>query len=159
MQFAAIIAAALLGAVPAFAGQRAWCVGGANPRDVEKGCSDNGIKLVSSSPSSSSSSFRFITTQNLYVFAFFLLQRGKRKLTQFLRFFSKGMREPAARLPPRITGRWPMSASTLEPSLLSMATARGGTISSQLWIMSGIFHEASVEIGDQKGRIAKGWNI
>ncbi|CAK1355995.1 hypothetical protein CB0940_00344 [Cercospora beticola] len=45
MQFAAIIAAALLGAVPAFAGQRAWCVGGANPADVTKGCSDNGIKL------------------------------------------------------------------------------------------------------------------
>lgn len=46
MQFAIVIAAALLGAVPAFAKQAAWCVGGADAGQVQKGCTDNGLALV-----------------------------------------------------------------------------------------------------------------
>ncbi|GIZ41009.1 hypothetical protein CKM354_000432700 [Cercospora kikuchii] len=46
MQFAIVIAAALLGAVPAFAKQAAWCVGGADAGQVQKGCTDNGLALA-----------------------------------------------------------------------------------------------------------------
>ena len=45
MQFAIVITAALLGAVPALAGQKAWCPG-AGESAVERGCGDNGIPLV-----------------------------------------------------------------------------------------------------------------
>lgn len=45
MQFLVVIAAALLGAAPVLAGQRAWCPG-AGERAVEAGCNDNRIPLV-----------------------------------------------------------------------------------------------------------------
>lgn len=94
------------------------------------------------------------THYNIELLCFFFLfqKKKKRKLTQVVRFFSKGMREPVARLPPRITGRWPTSASTLEPSLLSMATARGKIVSSQLWLRVRHIHKLVLRLGIERGR-------
>ncbi|KAF2212750.1 hypothetical protein CERZMDRAFT_97245 [Cercospora zeae-maydis SCOH1-5] len=44
MQFAVAIVAALLAAVPALAGNKAWCPG-ASESEVEHGCEDNRIPL------------------------------------------------------------------------------------------------------------------